>query len=283
LVIESEFYKRMRKKLLKLVLFIVGVLFFTGGACPSNDTTQSNKIAQSEIYQSYAVSESGQDYRVTAFFRVGGPTGTTLALVTPSKVTFNGQTMQEQKNTSSGTFYTINIPKNTASGTFAFSDREGKTYTNKIDLAKISLNSSSPQVNGAAPVAIPLSGHLTDDPDFNLEINDQTFSVDAAPNNNSEAYLDKAKNSIVVVPAAWKKIPNGNVSLNLEVKYTIPTQQGTGLGGSIIFNYKTAPVSFALNKGKNRANTNNTLANVNKNGVKNTMAETKSRVNSVDQ
>ena len=260
----------MSKKLLKLFLFTLGVLFFTGGACPSNDTTASNKVAQSEIYQSYTVKESGQNYEVTAFFRVGGSTGTTLALIAPSKVTFNGQLMQEQKNTSSGTFYTINVPSNTPNGTFAFTDRAGKTYSNKIDLAKTALNSTALKTNGVTPVNIPLSRPSSDSANFTLELNNQTVFVSQFPSQTSDAYFDKAKNSIVLMPAAWKKMPNGNVSLNLEVSNSIPTQQGTGLGGNISFNYSTAPINFSLLKGKSIVNRNSTIANVNAANAMNT-------------
>ena len=255
--------------MLKMFLFTLGVLFFTGGACPSNDTTASNKVAQSEIYQSYTVKESDQNYEVTAFFRVGGSTGTTLALIAPSKVTFNGQTMQEQKNTSSGTFYTINVANNTPNGTFAFTDRTGKTYSNKIDLAKIALNSTALKTNGVTPVNIPLSRPTTDSTNLTLELNNQSFFL-SNPSQKSEAYFDKAKNSIVIMPAAWKKLPNGNVSLNLEVSNSMPTQQGTGLGGNISFTYNTAPLNVALLKGKAMTNKNATVANVNTANVTNT-------------
>jgi hypothetical protein len=262
----------MGQKLIKLFLFTLGVLFFTGGACPSNDTTASNKVAQSEIYQSYSVKESGQYYEITAFFRVGGSTGTTLALIAPSKVTFNGQPMQEQKSTSSGTFYTINVPNNTPNGTFSFIDRDGKTFNNKIDLAKIALNSTALKANGVNPVIIPLPRTSVEPVNLTLRLNGDMVFVSNFQSDSSEAYLDKAKNAIVVMPATWKKFPNGNVSLNVEVANSIPTQQGTALGGNISFNYNTAPISVALVKGKGSviSNKNSTVANVNTANVTNT-------------
>ena len=72
------------------------------------------------------------------------------------------------------------------------------------------------------------------------------------------------------MPAAWKKLPNGNVSLNLEVSNSIPTQQGTELGGNISFSYNTAPLNVALLKGKALTNKNTTVANVNTANVTNT-------------
>lgn len=255
----------MSKKLLKLVLFIIGVLFFTGGACPSNDTTASNKVAQSEIYQSYSIRETGQSYEIKTFLRIGGPTGTTLLLSSPSKVTFNGQPMQEQKNTSAGTYYTLNVPNNTPNGTFTFTDGDGKTYTNKIDLTRVALNSNALKVNGAAPVAIPLSRPVSGTTKFDLDLNNQLVFVSESANETAEAYFDRAKNSMVILPAAWKKVSNGNVSVSMEVTNSIPTQQGTALGGNISFTYTAAPLTLALLKGKSNANTNSASANVNVN------------------
>ena len=240
----------MSRKLLKLFLFTLGVLFFTGGACPSNDTTASNKVAQSEIYQSYAVREKGQSYEVSAYFRVGGSTGTTLALIAPSRVTFNGQPMQEQKSTSSGTYYSINVSNNTPIGTFAFTDRQGKTYSNKIDLTKIALNSTALKSNGATPVNIPLSSASPASANLTLELNNQTVFVSDVPSKASEAYFDKTRSSIVLMPTVWKKIPNGAYTLNLDVTNSIPTQQGTALGGNISFSYNSTRYTVGLLKGK---------------------------------
>ncbi len=248
----------MREITLKFFLFTVGILFFTGGACPSNDTTASDKIAQTEIYQSYLIAQNGQNYDVTAYFRVGGKTGTTLALSAPSKIVFNGQAMQEHLNTSSGTFYTVSVPGNTPNGTFAFTDRKGKIYTNNIDLSKVGLKSNALRVNGTVPISIPLSRPASDSMSFNLEMNDQTVFVESTQDDTTEAYFDKTKNSIIILPAAWKKISKGNVAMILEVRNDIPTQQGTALGGNIEFTYNTTPLNIALIKGKPKGN--NSLA-----------------------
>lgn len=238
------------KVVLKTALFFLGIIFFTGGACPSNDTTQSNKVAQTEIYQSYSIAQNGQNYDVTAYFRIGGKTGTTLALSPPSTVTFNGQPMQEHLNTTSGTYYTASVSNKTAEGIFAFTDRNSKTYTNKIDLTRVGLTPSKLAVNGTAPVAVPLTGTPPDSANLNLELNNQMVIVSSGPGDMAEAYYDKARNSIVVLPAAWTKAPNGTVAIDLEVRNSIPTQQGTQLGGDITFFYDSPPVSATLAKAK---------------------------------
>lgn len=238
------------KMFLKTVLLFIGILFFTGGACPSKETTPSNKVAQTEIYQSYSVTQNGNEYDVTAYFRIGGRTGTTLALVKPSSVTFNGETMRENLNTSSGTYYSASVPVSTATGTFVFTDRNGKTYTNKLELSTAALNSPKLSTNGTTPVSIPLSRVPPESASFSLELNHKLIFVDAARGEASEAFYDQEKNSIVILPAAWKDVENGNVAIDLEVRNSIPTQQGTALGGEMAFAYDSAPVEAAYVKGK---------------------------------
>lgn len=232
---------------------MLGVLFFTGGACPSNDTTQSNKVAQTEIYQSYSISQNGQNYDVTAYFRVGGKTGTTLALIAPSKVTFNGQAMQEHLNTSSGTYYTASVPLTIANGVFAFTDRNSKTYTNRIDLPRVALAAANLKTNGAAPVSIPLSAAPSATATFTLDLNGHTVFVESAPGELTEAYYNKPTNSIVVMPVAWKEAASGTIPVGLEVRDGVTTTQGTALGGDISYRYESKPANIALLKGKTKA------------------------------
>lgn len=238
------------KVVLKTAIFFIGIIFFTGGACPSNDTTQSNKVAQTEIYQSYSIVQNGQNYDVTAYLRIGGKTGTTLALSPPSNVSFNGQPMQEHLNTSSGTYYTATVSNKTAEGIFVFTDRNSKTYSNKIDLARVGLTPVKLAVNGTTPVSVPLSGAPADTANLNLEFNGQMVILSSGPGDGTEAYFDKVRNSIVVLPAAWAKAANGPVTIDLEVRNSISTQQGTQLGGDITFAYDSPQVSATLAKAR---------------------------------
>lgn len=244
------------KETLKALIFVIAALSFTGGACPSRETTSSNRVAQSEIYQNYSVVQSGDHYEVTAWFRVGGKTGTTLALVSPSIVKFNGRSMNENLNTATGTFYSLTEPLETTAGVFEFTDRDNKTYTNRIDLRRAALHGSVPRSNGSAPVAIALKPEVPSTATVCLELNDLMVSVDAAPADQSEAYHDREKNTVVILPAAWSKVESGKVAVDVEIYDAISTQQGTRLGGEISFRYNPAPVTIAYaksSKGKTSA------------------------------
>jgi hypothetical protein len=238
------------KTSLKLCLLLTGIVLFSGGACPSNETTPSNKVAQTEIYQSYSIDDEGPNYEVTAFFRIGGKTGTTLALSAPSSVTLNGVAMKEHLNTTSGTYYSASIPRTTPSATFAFTDRNSKVYTNKIDLSRGTLGTAKLSVNGATAIAIPVSGTIPETANLSLDIDGRVVIVSSANGDMAEAYFDRAKNSIVILPAAWERTENGNVAINLDVRNAVPTQQGTALGGEMTFVYETPSVSATVAKAR---------------------------------
>ena len=50
----------MNRPIFKIILFITGVMLLAGGACPSNDTTASNKVVQSEISELFGKRERGE-------------------------------------------------------------------------------------------------------------------------------------------------------------------------------------------------------------------------------
>ncbi len=246
------------RTVLKTALFLLGVALFMGGACPSNDTTLSNKVAQSEIYQSYSIKQDGGNYEVTAYFRVGGKTGTTLALTPPSNITFNGQVMREHKNTTSGTYYSASILNGVTEGVFAFTDGNKKTYTNKVNLARVALVPATLRSNGTAPLALTLSNEPPPSTNVNLALNGQTVFVDSAPGELTKAYYDRAKNSIVILPAAWKEAASGSIPVALDVSQTTQVEQGTSLGGEINFQYQSPQLTVSLAKARSKPTASNT-------------------------
>ncbi len=238
----------MNTNYLKLFFFTIAIFFLVGGACPSNETTLSNKIAQSEIYQNYFIKENAGKYEVTAFFRIGGDTGTTLALVSPSKILFNGQTLVEHLNTSSGTFYTIEVANNTPNGTFQFTDRQGKIYTNKIDFLKISPLAKNLTATGSTQISVPLSRAIADSTNLTLKLSSASNTETSFVGSVFESEIAPNKVSVIVKPEAFAKFSRGNISLAFDVSDSVSTQQGTNLGGNITFSYQTTPVNIAFLK-----------------------------------
>ena len=100
----------MKKSNFIFYVFSVLVIFFIT-ACISNETANSDKVSQSEIYQIYSVTYNAGDMELSAraTLRFGGSSGTTLLLVKPSTVFFNNEEMPMENGSFSGTYYVISI------------------------------------------------------------------------------------------------------------------------------------------------------------------------------
>lgn len=159
-----------RYSFLALLVFTLTVF-----GCRSCETIDSSKLDPSEIYQEYSISASAKT-RVTAEFRVSGPTGTTIALVPPAMVEYNGKTMDESLRTVlSGTFYSDEADGFVGAHTFVFTDSSGKRFTNSITLDPIEIRAENIEINKAAPtIVVPLSRGLADGESINLQITSHT-------------------------------------------------------------------------------------------------------------
>lgn len=114
-------------------------------ACWSTDTIDSTDVEQDEIHGDYAVTfddETGS-LRATAQFRVGGPTGTTVRLQSPSEVRFEGQSMTVRDGDEAliniiGTYYraSLSVEQPEAEYLFSWTDGEGRTFDNVLEMAE---------------------------------------------------------------------------------------------------------------------------------------------------
>ncbi len=115
-------------------IIILGVILTS---CASNETSDSNKVVQSEIYQSYFVDydASQNEFEATASFRFGGQNGTTLRLVDKSNVVYNNMPMSAKTSAWTGTSYQYS--KNGAVGSehsFLYVNNDNESFKNTVPL-----------------------------------------------------------------------------------------------------------------------------------------------------
>lgn len=128
-----------RKKLLWLPLLALVVF-----GCRSCETIDSSKLDPSEIHQTYHISSSPDGTSVDATFRVSGPTGTTIALVPPSKVEYNGQPMTENLRTiMSGTYYSSGSPTFIGTHSFVLTDSRGRRFSSSATFSPVEITNGS--------------------------------------------------------------------------------------------------------------------------------------------
>jgi hypothetical protein len=154
--------------------FIFGLLTVSKilSACGSTDTIDSGDVNNDKIYQSYSVSylEDSKNLTFEAQFRVGGKTGTTVRLVSPSTVTVNGNVMiyhdgSESVIDTTGSYYKSSAakPDVAAYHTFAWTNAAGEVLTNILEEPK-PIGVKSPAANSSHSIAEDLTVSFSGDP-----------------------------------------------------------------------------------------------------------------------
>lgn len=143
------------------ILFWLPMLALVVFGCRSCETIDSSKLDPSEIHQTYNVTSSPDGTSVDATFRVSGPTGTTIALVPPSKVEYNGQPMTENLRTMiSGTYYSAGSSTFVGTHNFILTDSRGRRFSSSADFAPVEITNGSFDIKRNEPFEVTLSRPL---------------------------------------------------------------------------------------------------------------------------
>ncbi len=221
------------KKLI-LTLFTSAILFFLP-ACVSNETANSDTVKQSEIYQSYNVTYDAGDLELSAsaFFRFGGAAGTTLSLVKPSNITFNGTEMAMGKNIFSGTFYETDQQVTTSgSYTFIFIDTDNKTYTNTANIAPLEISEYPSEFKKGDGLKVKWKGKpVQQDETIYLSLEGKEYI------NCSSSTNIVGTNTVDISPDLLKDLKPGDANIVLKREKKSSLAQATHLGGSLTITY----------------------------------------------
>lgn len=232
----------MKTKFSSLLFLFFIILFLS--ACVSNETANSDTVKQTEIYQGYSVTYDAGDMELssTAFFRFGGSAGTTLNLVKPSNVTFNGQEMAMGKNIFSGTFYETNQQTEALKTyTFVFTDTDKKTYTNSAAIDPIEISEYPATINKREGFKISWTGSPVQNGErvyVSLEGKDLT--------NCSSSTDMVGATSIEIKPDLLKDVKPGDANITLKREISSSLTNATHLGGNITITYVAKKVAVKI-------------------------------------
>ena len=112
--------------------------------CASTAKLESNTIDQGNIYQQYSVRRTPESLEIRALFRVHDRNGDTLTLSSPSQVTYNDKAMPRRDGFMLGVTYVADEQTYHASNKFAFTDTNGKTFTNTVNLEPLEIAGTAP-------------------------------------------------------------------------------------------------------------------------------------------
>jgi hypothetical protein len=229
-------------KSISTLLMLILLLFLI--SCASNETANSDAVKQSEIYQSYTVTydEGDMELTATAFFRFGGATGTTLNLVKPSCVTFNGNKMDAGSNVFSGTFYETNqqVPPS-KSYNFVFTDCDKKIYSNAVSLYPFKLDDCPAVIKRSEGFKIKWVGapiQKDERIEVLLEDNNKSFF-------NATSY-EAGATSIDITPDKLKDMKPGDAAIDVKRIESTSLNEATHLGGNLTVTYVAKRVSVKV-------------------------------------
>jgi hypothetical protein len=222
----------------------IGIAF---SGCASTQTSPSADVDQTQIYQSYTVSGSAAGTStITAQFRFGGSLGTTLALTSPSQVTYNAALMAPVDTPFTGTYYST---EGAAAGSsqFVFTDTSGKTYANTISLPSVGFASPPATLSRSTyQTLISFTGGALGP--------GESVELDIAPSQNandasySATVSDLGATSILVQGSSLANLYAGTHSMTLTRRSAPPLSQLAAIGGDATASYTCAAVTVDITK-----------------------------------
>lgn len=274
----------------KILLFLAFCSFICACNQGSVDTIESNKVMSSQVYQIYYVEGKKSGTTVVATFRVGGATGTTLALTDPGKILYNGTALDKSDPSNligtnyrmKGTDYRAMVKNYQPKHEFVFTDNDGKTSTNSVTLLPLEVSANGGLfLDSAQPTTIPLSRAIGTDETLVLGIG---TSIGEDVSGSGTVFLNSARNAVTITPQYWaEKKLGARASIEIKVKKNSSIAANNNLGGSISVEYLAEPVSVSVSQAKKAVNANTKTANTNVSAANaNTTAKSAANANAVN-
>ncbi|MBX7173654.1 MAG: hypothetical protein K1X72_21980 [Pyrinomonadaceae bacterium] len=245
-------------KNLYLLFILASLLIFSG--CDSTATVESNKVSSSEIYQNYSITARKNQTNISATFRVGGASGTTVDLDSPAKIIHNGNEMNESKpGFLKGTNYQDSVNEFVPTHKFVYTDAKGKTWQNEITMQGLEIASNEISFSKAKGGKIILSRPVGKDEivEFTI-ISDQT-APEVSKNKSKkrlpekvystrlQVKFDTAHSSVIIAPNSLRNFADGTAQLHLNLRKSKNLQQ-SAKGGIIDFTYEAEQVAVNIGK-----------------------------------
>ena len=273
---------------LKPLCMLVFAVFAACGPSASVDTISSNAVQSSQIYQQYRISGERETTVISAVFRVGGATGTTVELGAPSQISYNGAPMKlslPQSFTNvrtKGTTYETAQKGFSESNKFDYINADGKTFSNSINLAPLEINAKSlTSIQLTQPSSIPLSRTIGADENLVVTVNDG-FG-EKVPNSEKSIYFNAERNAVIITPQYWaEKSPPAQTVVKMRVYKDASVSEGTALGGTIYAEFSTAPCNVNVSRAEKRVVNNNAANKTNSVNAANVVQATNANARAAD-
>ncbi len=213
-------------------IIIVSLLLLFLSACMSSDTSNSDTVKQTEIHQKYTVTydQTAKEMEITAQFRFGGSGGTTLQLVDPAYIKYNGKEMRMANNFLQGTYYEVKEQTDfNPDHSWEYRDCDEKTFVNNLRLYDAEIINFTSEVSKTHGFTVLWKGMPVQE---NEKISLIIETADYSFFENISTDIQGAR-EIEVSAEKLKDIPPGAANFQLKRVVEMPLQEGEHLGGKI--------------------------------------------------
>jgi hypothetical protein len=216
-------------------------------AC-SVDTVGSDEVKTETIHQDYSLryDEATDSTQLSAQFRVGGWSGTTVDLRSPAGISVNGKKLS--KETFLGTRYSGAERGFIGAANFEYTDADGKRLTNaiRIDPVRLLKADQTVSVQRVYEVEIQAINPLPED-SFSVGLRQTSTRPDGTTEHlYADGVFDVARGRAVFSATQLNKLNNGPATLVISRSKSTRLQQSTREGGSIAASYNLRPVSVTI-------------------------------------
>jgi len=235
----------------KKIFFALALLLISFAGCVSRDTVVSTSVNPAEIYQDYSIHGSQKETTTYAFFLVGGSSGTTVELASPSKAELNDVPMTKSAaNLLKGTSYIAVEKGYQARHQITFTDSAGKIYRNTITFDPIEFNPHEAVILRRSKMNfVPVTRISVDDGE-QLNLNLSNEDPITHQKNSVVVYLpvtlDPSKRALVITPETLQKMPNGNGMIVMQTGRSMSLEQKTKAGGNLRISYGAKPLKVKI-------------------------------------
>lgn len=238
---------------MKSLLVIFLFLTITMSGCYSTETIESTNVSPVDVYQSYSIRADKDRTSVTATFRVGSKSGTTIDLDAPGKIEYNGKQMPEIAPTGwKGTTYEVSVNKFTGQHQFLYTDGNGKTLQSEISFQPVEFGDKVSSVSRSVRTLVPLSRVIGKDETITAYISGKTKPAKNKSNEDSSdsvtIELDPSRAALIIEPEQLKSFTGGSIDVELKIEKTESIKPMNNKGGEIQISYETQGISLSIVK-----------------------------------
>lgn len=236
----------MKKLFTLFVCLLAGCLM----GCVSVDTIGSDRVNPSDVYQSYAIFGNKKESKLYAFFRVGGSSGTTVELLAPNKVRYNGKTLTKSApNILKGTSYIAEESGYQPSHEILFTNSGGTDYRYNLSLEAIEFQPKSPiVVKRSQSNYIVLNRLPAETENIKIVLSNEQFQTQDKNKVSIELpqTYDRSKNALVIAPETLKNFPAGTATLIMTASKSLSLKDVSQAGGDFTANYEAAQLNITI-------------------------------------